>query len=127
MFFLFFILNFSFANSSYIDKDDAIAFIGRTASVCGKVHYVLSPDSERRPYIIYFERYNGKFSKKNYSFNGIIWSSSISDIEISPKADLPGKNICISGVVSSYNQIPQIVISSPNQLQFIKEDLIGAK
>ena len=116
-----FMLNTSFAEPTRVDKSYAKYYIGRDISICDTVSHVSSPDEPSKPYIIYFEKYNGKFRKSDYSFNGIIWSSSAYDIEISPKADLSGRDICISGVVSSYNGVPQIIITKSSQVSIVVE------
>jgi len=124
---LFLLLSDSLANPIFIDKRYAENYLGNEVSICDKVSYVSVPDKPMKPYIIYFEEYGGKFSDNNYLFNGIIWSNSLEALEISPKADLSGKDICISGVVSSYNGTPQIVVSRSEQISIVYNNSIGVR
>jgi hypothetical protein len=117
----------AFAKPIHIDKSCAKSYVGVTVSICDTVSHVSVPDGTSRPYIIYFEEYNGRFSGNNYLFNGIIWNSSIGEVEMNPKAELSGKDICINGVISSYNGTPQIVITSPEQISVIHSKAIGVK
>ena len=127
MFLLFMFLTYALAEPIFIDKYYAKSYVGKTVSICDTVSHVSVPDNPNTPYIIYFEEYNGKFSGANYLFNGIIWSSSLERIEINPKSDLSGKDICINGTLSSYNGTPQIVITGLSQISIIYNKSIGVK
>jgi len=124
---LLFLITLSFANSNYIDKDNVKSYIDKDVVICDLVQHVVVPNHNNSPYILYFEEYSGAFSENKYSFNGIIWSNSVSVLEINPKSELSGKFICINGTVSMYNGVAQIVVLKPSQISIVNTKSLGVK
>jgi hypothetical protein len=54
----------------------------------------------------------------NHTFTGLIWySSSKENFDGRPDKKYKKKNICISGVISTFNEKPQIQIDFENQIE----------
>ena len=54
----------------------------------------------------------------NHTFTGLIWYSSNKDnFDGRPDRKYKKKNICISGVITTYNEKPQIQIDFENQIE----------
>jgi hypothetical protein len=124
---LLFLISLSFANSNYVDKDSAKNYVGKDIVICDLVQHVVVPNHNNSPYILYFEEYSGAFSKNKYSFNGIIWNNSVPVLEMNPKSELSGRFVCISGTVSMYDGVAQIIISKPSQIYIVDVKSLGVK
>tara|TARA_B100001989_G_C24502187_1_gene445556 strand:+ start:312 stop:683 length:372 start_codon:yes stop_codon:yes gene_type:complete len=97
-----------------IPHTSAIQNIGKLRSVCGKVQstYINSNTASQRIYLNMGREY------PNHTFTGLIWYSSNKDnFDGRPDKKYKKKNICISGVITSYNDKPQIQIDFENQIE----------
>lgn len=97
-----------------IPHTSAIQNIGKLRSVCGKVQstYINSNRASQRIYLNMGREY------PNHTFTGLIWYSSNKDnFDGRPDKKYKKKNICISGVITSYNDKPQIQIDFENQIE----------
>ena len=92
----------------------AIKNVGKLRTVCGKVQstYINSNTASQRIYLNMGREY------PNHTFTGLIWYSSNKDnFDGRPDKKYKKKNICISGVISTFNEKPQIQIDFENQIE----------
>ena len=92
----------------------AIQNVGKLRKVCGKVQstYINSNTASQRIYLNMGREY------PNHTFTGLIWYSSNKDnFDGRPDKKYKKKNICISGVISTFNEKPQIQIDFENQIE----------
>ena len=92
----------------------AIQNIGKLRTVCGRVQstYINSNTASQRIYLNMGREY------PNHTFTGLIWYSSNKDnFDGRPDKQYKKKNICISGVISTFNEKPQIQIDFENQIE----------
>ena len=92
----------------------AIQNIGKLRTVCGKVQstYINSNTASQRIYLNMGREY------PNHTFTGLIWYSSNKDNFVGrPDKKYKKKDICISGVITSFNEKPQIQIDFENQIE----------
>ena len=90
-----------------IPHTSAIQNVGKLRTVCGKVQstYINSNTASQRIYLNMGREY------PNHTFTGLIWYSSNKDnFDGRPDKKYKKKNICISGVISTFNDKPQIQI-----------------
>ena len=96
----------------------AIQNVGKLRTVCGKVQstYINSNTASQRIYLNMGREY------PNHTFTGLIWYSSNKDnFDGRPDKKYKKKNICISGVISTFNEKPQIQIDFENQIEIRQE------
>jgi DNA/RNA endonuclease YhcR with UshA esterase domain len=91
-----------------ISPKDAAQYVGSTLTVEGKVSQVSFANSGTT-----FINFGGRFP--NHVFYAVIFRSS-SDL-FPDIASLRGMTVAISGTVEMYKGKPQIVLSSPNQIE----------
>ena len=92
----------------------AIQNIGKLRTVCGRVQstYINSNTASQRIYLNMGREY------PNHTFTGLIWYSSNKDnFDGRPDKKYKKKDICISGVITSFNEKPQIQIDFENQIE----------
>jgi len=92
----------------------AIQNVGKLRTVCSKVQstYINSNTASQRIYLNMGREY------PNHTFTGLIWYSSNKDnFDGRPDKKYKKKNICISGVISTFNEKPQIQIDFENQIE----------
>ena len=92
----------------------AIQNVGKLRNFCGKVQstYINSNTASQRIYLNMGREY------PNHTFTGLIWYSSNKDnFDGRPDKKYKKKNICISGVISTFNEKPQIQIDFENQIE----------
>lgn len=92
----------------------AIQNVGELRTVCGRVQstYINSNTASQRIYLNMGREY------PNHTFTGLIWYSSNKDnFDGRPDKKYKKKNICISGVISTFNEKPQIQIDFENQIE----------
>ena len=97
-----------------IPHTSAIQNVGKLRTVCGKVQstYINSNIASQRIYLNMGREY------PNHTFTGLIWYSSNKDnFDGRPDKKYKKKNICISGVITTYNEKPQIQIDFENQIE----------
>ncbi len=100
-----------------IPHTSAIQNVGKLRTVCGKVQstYINSNTASQRIYLNMGREY------PNHTFTGLIWYSSNKDnFDGRPDKKYKKKNICISGVITTYNEKPQIQIDFENQIEIRK-------
>jgi len=92
----------------------AIQNVGKLRTVCGKVQstYINANTSSQRIYLNMGREY------PNHTFTGLIWYSSNKDnFDGRPDKKYKKKNICISGVITTFNNKPQIQIDFESQIK----------
>tara|TARA_B100000963_G_scaffold77253_1_gene65231 strand:- start:952 stop:1320 length:369 start_codon:yes stop_codon:yes gene_type:complete len=92
----------------------AIQNVGKLRTVCGKVQstYINSNTASQRIYLNMGRQY------PNHTFTGLIWYSSNKDnFDGRPDKKYRKKDICISGVITTFNEKPQIQIDFENQIE----------
>jgi len=86
--------------------------VGEQATVCGMVasaHYAARIAGN--PTFINLDKpYPGQI------FTALIWGSDRAKF-VSPESTYDGKRICVSGPISSYRGIPEIVVHEPAQVR----------
>lgn len=96
------------AQAETISARDAPQHIGREMTVEGVVSQV-STSSGGTTFINFGGRY------PNHVFYGVIFRNSAS--KFSGVRNLEGRSVAISGTVKLYKGKPQIILSSPNQIE----------
>lgn len=94
--------------------EDAAKFIGQQKTVCGKVassHYAAR--SKGQPTFINLDK-----PYPNPVFTVLIWGSDRGKFEKSPETRYSGKEICVRGIIQSYQGRPEIVVKESSQLAF---------
>ena len=97
-----------------IPHTSAIQNIGKLRTVCGKVQstYINSNSASQRIYLNMGREY------PKHTFTGLIWYSSNKDnFDGRPDKKYKKKDICISGVITTFNEKPQIQIDFENQIE----------
>jgi hypothetical protein len=103
------------AQTAHIPTREAKNHVGEKRTVCGKVvgiHFVSS--GKGQPTFVHFDE-----QYPNQIFTLVIWGTD------RPKFGRPedlyrDKELCVSGKITSYLGIPEIVATSPNQVQIQK-------
>lgn len=94
-----------------IKAKDAWRRVGDRTSVCGTiVDSSFLEGSGREPTFLNF----GDTYPK-HPFTAVIWGESRDQFDYAPET-LKGKNICVSGIISTYRGKPQMIIESPKQI-----------
>ena len=97
-----------------IPHTSATQHVGKLRTVCGKVQstYINSNSASQRIYLNMGREY------PNHTFTGLIWYSSNKDnFDGRPDKKYNKKDICISGVITTFNEKPQIQIDFENQIE----------
>ena len=101
-------------NFTEIPHNLAFQNIGKLRTVCGKIQstYIYSSTGSQ---IIYLNM-GGEYP--NHTFTGLIWYSSNKDnFNGRPDKKYKMRNICISGVITTFKNKPQIQIDFENQIE----------
>ena len=86
--------------------------IGEQATVCGKVGSTRYAESSRgRPTFLNFDQ-----AYPNQVFTLLIWGSGRSKFG-DPETSYRGKRICVTGKISDYKGVPEIVANAPSQVK----------
>ena len=101
--------------TQHITAREAKNHVGEKATVCGRVvgiHFVSS--GKGQPTFVHFDE-----QYPNQVFTLVIWGSD------RPKFGRPedlyrNKDLCVTGKITSYLRVPEIVASNPNQVQIQK-------
>jgi len=86
--------------------------IGEQATVCGKVVSSRYAESTRgRPTFLNFDQ-----PYPNQVFTLLIWGSDRSKFG-DPETSYRGKRVCVTGKISDYKGVPEIVANAPSQVK----------
>lgn len=95
-----------------LKASEAKDHVGQTATVCGNVastHYAAS--SNRQPTFL-----NLDAAYPNQIFTIVIWGNDRSKFG-KPKTEFNHKNVCVTGVISEYRGVPEIIATEPSQIK----------
>lgn len=95
-----------------ITPSEAKGYIGKRETVCGQVastNFVAR--SKGRPTFLNLDR-----PYPNQVFTVVIWGNDRGKFGNAPETTYRGQKICVTGTVSSYRGVPQIVVSNPSQI-----------
>jgi micrococcal nuclease len=96
-----------------ITPEDAAKFIGQQKTVCGKVastHF--ASKSKGQPTFINLDK-----PYPNQVFTVLIWGSDRGKFEKPPETLYSGKEICVTGMIQTYQGRPEIVVKEPSQIR----------
>lgn len=114
--FLIFVLYFfgaiAYAQDS-ISPDQAANFIGQQKTVCGKVASTKFADKVKgQPTFLNLDK---PYPKQ--VFTVVVWGSDRDKFEKPPEVLYSGKDVCVTGVIKSYQGRPEIIVNSPSQIK----------
>ena len=101
----------TFAQKKY-STSEAKEHYGETATVCGEVVSARYADSTKgQPTFLNLDK-----PYPNQVFTIVIWGNNRNKFG-SPENDYKGKRICVSGKITAYAGLPEIVADEPKQIQ----------
>ena len=105
-----------FALPTYAQKKlsapEAKEHFGETATVCGEVVSTRYADSTKgQPTFLNLDK-----PYPNQIFTVVIWGNNRSKFG-SPEIDYKGKRVCVSGKITAYAGLPEIVADEPKQIK----------
>lgn len=96
-----------------VPADSAAAHLGERAEVCGTVAEVTQVASiDGRPTFI-----NLGGEHPDQAFTALIWGDDRSQWVPPPEVQYADREICVTGTVQRHKGTPQIIVSSPGQIQ----------
>jgi micrococcal nuclease len=96
-----------------ITPEDAAKFIGQQKTVCGTVasaHYAAI--IREQPTSLHLNK-----PYPNQIFTVLIWGSDRGKFEKPPEMLYYGKEICVIGMIQSYQGRPEIIVKEPGQIR----------
>ena len=98
-----------------ISAAEAAQHVGEVAEVCGRVASAAHIAAVKgQPTFLNLER-----PYPDQPFNVVIWGSARSRFNAPPERAFDGKNICVTGLIETYDGKPQIVVSDPDQIVMV--------
>ena len=95
-----------------ISATEAASHVGSRQPVCGDVKSPKYEQSSRgRPTFLNLDR-----PYPNQVFTVVIWGEHRGNFPQRPEAMYDGKSICATGLIGSFQGVPQIEISAPSQI-----------
>jgi hypothetical protein len=94
-----------------INIDHASKFVGAEATICAVVSDTFKPAGDRKNIYINF---GGVYP--NHKFTVVIFSKDQDKFTYDIVSELKGKEICVSGEISIFNEKPQIIVRVPTQI-----------
>lgn len=96
-----------------VTAGEAAEHIGSRARVCGEVAGVThATDIGGNPTFINLER-----AHPDQPFTALIWGDDRSRWAVAPEQQYAGREICVTGTIERHEGTPQIIVSSPQQIQ----------
>jgi len=96
-----------------ISPEDAAKYIGQQKTVCGTVasaHFAAK--TKGQPTFINLDR-----PFPNQVFTVLIWGSDRSKFEKPPETLYSGKEICVTGMIQSFQGKAEIIVKEPSQIK----------
>jgi len=94
-----------------LSASEAKNHFGETATVCGDVVSArFASTSNGEPTFLNFDK-----SYPNQVFTVVIWGDSRSKFG-KPEEDFQGKHVCVTGKITAYAGLPEIVATDPKQM-----------
>jgi micrococcal nuclease len=109
---LFAFLSIAYAQEA-ISSEDAAKYIGRQKTVCGmaaSAHFAAK--TKGQPTFINLDK-----PYPNQVFTVLIWESDRGKFEKPPETLYSGKEICVTGMIQSYQGRPEIIVKEPVQVK----------
>lgn len=95
-----------------ISASEAAKHVGETTTVCGMVasaKYV--PGSKGQPTFLNLDK-----PYPDQPFTVVVWGDDRGRFSSPPEVAFDGKRICVTGLIETYKQKPQIVVRDPKQV-----------
>jgi micrococcal nuclease len=103
---------YSFSQDTFIKPEEAISHIGENHTVCGVVASAKYADrTNRKPTFL-----NLNQPYPNQIFTAVIWGSDRHKFKTPPEMAYKGKRICVTGLIVTYKEIPEIIVEEPSQI-----------
>lgn len=97
-------------NAQIVSPDSARFHEGFLTTVCGKV--IDTYQSKSKTIFLNFGN-----SYPNHTFTGVIMAKDTVNFKYKPADYLKGKEICVMGMIKMYNNKPEVIIKSSNQIR----------
>ena len=98
-----------------IRAGEAAQHIGELAQVCGRVASTAHIAAVKgQPTFLNMER-----PYPDQPFNVVIWESARARFDAPPERAFDGKDICVTGLIETYDGKPQIVVTDPQQIVLV--------
>ena len=105
------------AQENYITPEEAYKYIGETKTVCGTVaSATYAVRSSGKPTFLNLNK-----PYPNHVFTIVICGSDRGKFKNPPEVFFKGKEVCVTGLITTYRGKPQIEVSEPSQIK-IKSD-----
>jgi hypothetical protein len=112
---LFYFPSISFAQPRHLSAAEAKNHVGERATVCGKIVSTRYANrSKGQPTFLNLDK-----PYPNQIFTIVIWGSDRSKFG-DPEAKYSDKNVCVTGKITSYRDIPEIAANDPSQIELSK-------
>lgn len=96
----------------FITPTEAEAHVGKQRTVCGRVaSTTFVMQSRGQPTFLNLDR-----PYPNHIFTVVIWEQIRPKFQTPPENFYRGKQICVTGLISTYRGVPQIVVDEPSQI-----------
>lgn len=106
----------SLAQDVSIKPEEALQYVGHVKTVCGRVasaHYAAS--SRGQPTFLNLNK-----PYPHHVFTVVIWGRDRSKFPTPPESAFRNKDICVTGLITEYQGVPQIVVNEPSQIRVVK-------
>jgi hypothetical protein len=101
------------AEGQTLTPAEAANHTGEQGTVCGTVASAHFANRTRgQPTFINLDR-----PYPNQIFTALIWGSDRSKFNHAPETYYPGKTVCVTGTIKSYQGKPEIIVKSPEQIR----------
>jgi DNA/RNA endonuclease YhcR with UshA esterase domain len=95
-----------------LQPSEAKVHVGETATVCGIVASSrYAPSTKGQPTFLNLDK-----PYPNHVFTVLIWGESRSKFG-TPESDYRGKRICVTGAITEYRGVAEIVVNDPKQIK----------
>jgi DNA/RNA endonuclease YhcR with UshA esterase domain len=89
--------------------------LGKHATVCGKVVSAnYASRSREKPTFLNLDK-----PYPRQVFTAVIWGEDWEKFD-EPETTYRGKNVCVTGKIGSYRDVPQIIVNEPSQIEVKK-------
>lgn len=96
-----------------ITSSEAHYYIGQTKTVCGKVvSTYYSKSSNGAPTFLNFD-----LPYPNQVFTAVIFERYRNSFNGAPEVIFDKKNICVTGYIDTYRNVPQIIVENSSQIK----------
>ncbi len=101
--------------AGWIGASEAASAVGSRKTVCGSVESPTYASSSRgRPTFLNLDR-----PYPSQIFTMVIWGENRSAFPEAPERLYRGREICVTGLIETYQGLPQIIAASPTQIQIV--------